>query len=162
MSWFERRGVLAGLGAMALSGCFRPMLAEDSPAASMRGRVALPEIDGRLGYYLYQSLEDRLGAAQDPVWRLSVSVKTEERGLAIAQDNSVTRVSVTAVAEWALFEAGQSEAVLRDREVTQSGYNATASLFATRETRRDVERRLARDLGERISRAVLARAPGQG
>jgi len=48
--------------------------------------------------------------------------------------------------------------VLADKVSVQSGYNATTTLYATRQTRRDIERRLARDLGERIARAILARA----
>ena len=53
---------------------------------------------------------------------------------------------------------GGSEPVLRDRSVSQSGYNSTASLFATRAAKLDIESRLARDLGERIARSLLARA----
>jgi hypothetical protein len=48
--------------------------------------------------------------------------------------------------------------VLHGRTLSQSGYNSTASLFATRQARLDIERRLARDLGERIARSLLARA----
>ena len=48
--------------------------------------------------------------------------------------------------------------MLKDKVEIQSGYNATGSLYATRQVRRDIERRLARDLGERIARVILARA----
>ena len=143
---------------IALSGCFRPMLAEDGPAAGLLGKVELPEIDGRFGYFLVKSLEDRLGRPNGPEYRLSVDTEVTERGIAVAQDNSVTRVTLVAEARWSLWREGESQPVLSDKAVTQSGYGATSSLFATRQTRRDIERRLARDLGERISRAVLAQA----
>lgn len=154
MSW-SRRAILA-LSTIPLSGCFRPMLAEDAPASKLRGRVALPEIGDRFGYHLTKSLEDRLGKPNDPVWRLAVVTELMERGLAVAQDNSVTRITLTASADWRLVRDGKD--VLRDSVSAQSGYNATSSLFATRQTRRDIERRLARDLGERIARTVLAEA----
>lgn len=158
MSSSSRRAFLGLSLPLLLAGCFKPMLARDSDAGQLQGQIALPDIDGRLGYFLYKSLEDRLGTPDAPEWRLTVSLNTSERGLAIAQDNAVTRISVTATADWALFAQGGSEPILRDREITESGYNATESLFATRQTRLDIERRLARDLGERISRALLAQA----
>lgn len=154
----DRRAFLGLALPALLAGCFRPMLAENSTAGQLQGQIALPEINGRFGYFLYKSLEDRLGRPDAPEWRLTVSVNTSERGLAIAQDNAVTRIAVTATANWALFAQGSDEPILRDKEVTESGYNSTESLFATRQTRLDIERRLARDLGERISRAVLAQA----
>lgn len=158
MSSFDRRAVLALLGPLPLAGCFRPMLAEGGPASGVQGRIALPAIEGRFGYFLTKSLEDRLGRPEATEWRLEVNTKVIERGFAVAQDNSVTRVTLVAEADWRLFRKDGSSPVITDRAVTQSGYGATASLFATRQTRRDIERRLARDLGERISRVILARA----
>ena len=163
----DRRRVLARLGGSfliggllvgPLGGCFRPMLAEDSPSAAMIGRVGLPKFDDRFGYYLNDSLRDRLGRPQSEDFRLEVKTRIERSNLAIAQDNAVTRISLTAVADWALYPAGASEPLLMDRSVSQSGYNSTASLFATRAAKQDIERRLARDLGERIARSLLARA----
>ena len=72
----------------------------------------------------------------------------------------MTRISLTATADWALYPEGAAGPVLQGRAVSQSGYNSTASLFATRAAKLDIERRLARDLGERISRSLLARAGG--
>lgn len=158
MSSCDRRAVLAGLAILPLAGCFRPMLAEDGPASAVLGRIALPTVDDRFGYFLNRSLEGRLGRATAPDWRLEVNTRITERGFAVAQDNSVTRITLEAEATWKLFRAGETRPVLTDRAVTQSGYGATSSLFATRQTRRDIERRLANDLGERISRAILARA----
>jgi hypothetical protein len=134
------------------------MLAEDSPSATMIGRVGLPDFDDRFGYYLNASLRDRLGRPQSEDFRLEVKTRIDRSNLAIAQDNAITRISLTAVADWAVYAMGGSKPLLKDRTVSQSGYNSTASLFATRAARLDIERRLARDLGERIARSLLARA----
>lgn len=162
MSWSDRRRLLRGLGAAGLiaplAACFRPLLAEQSKASDLRGRISLPRIDNRLGYYLYQSLEDRLGEPGVTDYTLTVGVRTVSRGFAVAQDNSVTRRSVTATATWSLYANGQPDPVITSRAVSQSGYNSTDSLYATRQAELDIERRLAEDLGERISREVFARA----
>lgn len=156
MSW-SRRAFIAALP-LGLAGCFRPMLAEGTAGRAMLGRVALPTIQGRFGYHLVKRLEDRLGKPVNPAWRLEVATELEETGLGIAQDNSVTRITLKVDANWALYAKGADTPALTDHEVSQSGYNSTTSLFATRQTRRDIERRLAEDIAERIARTVLARA----
>ena len=161
MSWSDRRAVLRGgflAAAFALSGCFRPMLAEDAPARELRGLVALPELDTRFGYHLRQGLEERLGAPRAPRWRLEVDAVLNEDDLAITPDSAITRKSLTAEADFRLVPIGGGAALVEDRVVSQSGYNATGSLYATRAVARDTEERLARDLGLRIGRRVLAAA----
>jgi hypothetical protein len=143
---------------LPLAGCFRPMLAEQGPSAGLIGRVALPPFDDRFGYYLDASLRDRLGSTDSAEYRLAVKTRLDKQDLAIAKDNAVTRISLTATADWALYRDGSAEPVLNGRTVSHSGYNSTASLFATRAVKLDIERRLARDLGERIARALFARA----
>ncbi len=160
MSSFDRRKVLLGLTAMplALAGCFRPMLAENSAGSDIRHRIAMPEVDGRFEYFLVESLEDRLGKSSEPEFALRVRTNVTERGFGVAQDNAITRITLLATANWSLWRPGANEPLLRDKAVSQSGFNATTSLCATRQTRLDIERRLARDLGERIARVILARA----
>ncbi len=157
MSW-SRRALLAGLP-LALAGCFRPMLAEGTGADSLRGRIALPAVDGRIGYHLSRRLEARLGRPDRPDLRLEVALSTRDQGLAITQDNSVTRRQVTATAEWRLIPVAGGAPLLSRRQVARSGYNATTSLYASRVAARTVERRLAEDLAERIAREILAVAP---
>lgn len=154
----ERRAVLALLGATLLGGCFRPMLREDSAARGLRNRIALPEVDGRFGYYLHRSLEERLGKPIEPEYRLEISTELEQHGLVVAEDDAITRIALVAKAEWSLWRAGEDTPALEGSAISQSGYSATGSLFATRIARRDIEERLARDLGERVARVILARA----
>ena len=160
MSWSDKRALLAGLAAsvLVLSGCLRPMLAADSPAAALRGRIALPDTADRFGFYLRESLVARLGETKSAAFRLEVGQKRSEVGVAIAGDNSATRITLVVDAVWKLVRLRDGRPVLSDSVTLQSGYNATTSLFATRQTRRDIERRLARSLGERIARAIQSRA----
>ncbi len=154
----RRRFLTLTAGAVAVSGCFRPMLAETSDAATLRGTIELPEVDDRFGYFMVRSLEDRLGRTEAAEYRLEVATRVIEQGLAIEQDNSVTRITLLVEADWVLYRLPDRRPVLQSRSVTQSGYDATPDLFATRQTRLDVERRLARDLGERVARGILGRA----
>ena len=141
---------------VSVAGCFRPMLAEGEVSSSIRGRIAMPEIDGRFGYFLSKSLEDRLGETETADWVLSVTHNVTRRGLAVASDNSVTRITLFARADWQLRRRSNGSVVLSDQVTSQSGFNATTSLFATRQTEQDIERRLARDIGERIARRIYA------
>lgn len=160
MSLSDRRLVLGGLfvGGFALTGCLRPMLAKDGSAAALRHRIALPKVDDRFDYFLGKALADRLGSPRNPEYRLDVQTAVSEQGLAIAQDNSVTRVTLLAQASWSLWRDGSPGPVLSNSLEVQSGYSATTSLYATRQARLDIERRLARELGERISRSILAQS----
>lgn len=158
MSLSDRRAALALIGAFALGGCFRPMLREDSAARSLRHRIALPEVDGRFGYFLYQSLQDRLGKPIDPEYRLEITMKLEDQGLAVAEDDAITRIGLVAKAKWQLLRISEEEVVLSGRVDSQSGYSATGSLFATRVARRNIEERLAEDVGERVARSIMGRA----
>ena len=156
-----RRSFVVGLS-VALAGftqgCFRPMLAKNTPSGSLIGRIDYPDFNDRFGYHLNESLRERLGKTEVADYHLEMRIDFKRDDLAISQDNAITRISLTAIASWELYRAGESKPVLRDEAVSQSGYNSTASLFATRQVKLDVERRLARDLGERIARRVLAQA----
>ncbi|MEM7500311.1 MAG: LPS assembly lipoprotein LptE [Pseudomonadota bacterium] len=158
----SRRAVLRlgllGAATPMLAGCFRPMLAEGGAAEGIRGRVALPAVGGRLGYVMNETFESRLGRPGQTQYRLEVSTTIDDRGLLVAQDNTVTREQLRATAVMRLYRNGEVEPVLQDLLVSEAGFDETASLYASRTTRRDIEERLARDLAERISRRVLARA----
>ena len=160
MSWSDpTRRALLGLSLAGLAGgCFRPMLAERAPARALDGRIALPVMSGRTGYHLTRRLEDRLGTPRSPDYRLEVDLALRTRGLAIAQDRAITRRTVTATARWRLVRPGRDAPVLAGTELAESGYNETGALYATRVTARDIERRLAEEVAERIARTIQARA----
>ena len=117
----------------------------------------MPEVADRFDYHLEQSLRERLGApVADPPFALTVRSERRDRDFNIARDRSVTRVQIEVRAQWVLRRVATDEIVRRGNAQVAAGYNSTASLFASRQVRRDVERRLAADLGERISLALLA------
>ena len=156
----ERRRLLFGMLAatLTLPGCLRPMLAADGKAEALHGRIELPPVDDRFSHFVEESLSRRLGRAGAADYRLQIARTISEAGVAITQDNSATRVTLLVEASWTLLRTRDDAVILSDKVILQSGYNATTSLYATRQTRRDIERRMARDLGERIARSIQARA----
>lgn len=160
--WWSRRGLI--LSALAAGGCgFTPLYGEDSPAAALAGRIAIGRIargplPDRMGFALRESLIRRLGVARDPGFRLDLTLKVEETGLAITPDNATTRYSLTATADWDLVQSGTASPVLSGSARSFSAHSATATVYATRIAARDAERRLAEDLAQRIVTQIAASA----
>lgn len=134
------------------------MLAKDSPSGRLQGRVLLPDADDRTGFFLRQNLLQRFGEPVAAEFRLEVDTLIEERGLAIAEDNSITRISLRATAAFRLVRMANNETILEGAVASESAYNSTSALYATRQLDQDVRRRLANDLGERISRRIFGAA----
>ncbi|MEM6486708.1 MAG: LPS assembly lipoprotein LptE [Pseudomonadota bacterium] len=142
-----------------MAGCFRPMLAEQSPSQAVVGEIVLPDIDSRLSRVLVRRLEDRLGrGGPNAVYRLEVDQQLAKRGLLVAQDNAITRIQLLASATYRLFRVGEAEPALSGTVRAEAGYDETTSLFASRAAERDVEERLSREIAEQIARRILARA----
>ena len=135
------------------------MLAEDSAASAVRGRVRLPPVTDRFSYNMNEALERQLGQERRADYRLEVETRITERGLLVRQDNAVTRIQLVAAATMRLFRGREPDPVLVERLLVEGGFDETASLYASRTTRKDMEDRLARDLADRIARRVLAAAP---
>ena len=115
----DRRGFLAAAGLLALGGCFRPMLAESDAAHAIRHRIALPPVDDRFDHYLVKSLEDRLGAPREPEFVLRVAPQMTQQGIAVAQDDAVTRITLQVEAAWSLRRAGETEPLIADVAFSQ-------------------------------------------
>ena len=161
MSSSDRRTLLAGVSvgfAALVSGCgFEPIHGEGGVASNLTGKVALGPVVGRIGYYMRQSLERSLGdAGPSAPFVLEVTTAVEEEGLAITRTNDVTRFNYRAEAAFALRDRATGKVMLKDKVESFSAYNATASVYATRVNRRDIERRVAIDLGDRIFRRLAA------
>ena len=155
MSWSERRGVLAALGAAALAACgFTPLYAPGAPAAAMTGRVEVAVIEGAPGFAMHEELTARLGPAAAPTHRLEVALRLEQTGVALTEQDVTTRYNVTGTADYRLvpLAGGAPAAGGPVRAIT--GYSApetvTSSAFASLAAQRDAERRLAVELADRI------------
>jgi len=137
-------------GAVALAGCgFQPVYT-DEVSSALDGQIEVTEIKGLMGFEMRRALEDRLGAAQAPRYRLSVVPSVDSEGLAITDDNATTRYNLTGTAKFTLTHSGQAVPAFSDRVVAFTAYSAIAAPYATRVAERDANARLARTLADQI------------
>ncbi|MCB1334437.1 MAG: hypothetical protein KDK26_12485 [Roseivivax sp.] len=160
MSWFDRRTVLFGGAVLtALSACgFTPAYAPDGAAQRLLGTIALAEPASRAEYLLAQRLEERLGRAAVPVWRLSTKLSINDQGLGTSTDGRTTRMQLRGSVALTLTGA-DGATVLTDTIEGFVGYSTTGSTVATLAAARDAEERLMVILADQIvDRLVLAAA----
>jgi len=148
---FNRREILTLLGASALGACgFEPLYGDGKAASIARGRIAVDQIGGLMGYDLRERLTLRLGSTDQPSHHLRVLVDVSSDSLAINAANEITRYSLTGIANFSLRDGGNSEA-FQGSVRAFSAYSATASAYATAVAERDARTRLAHSLAEQIA-----------
>lgn len=160
MSLSDRRRFLALLGGVAtLAGCgFTPIYGPNTAAANLRGRIIIPGFDSRLSFDLFERLEQRLGPPEAPLFQLHIDTTIEESGLAISQDNAITRYNLRATAEYRLTRLADGVQVYAARARAFTAYSATTSVYATRVAARDAERRIAVSLADQIATRLAVAA----
>ncbi len=159
MSWSERRLFLLSL--LALGACgFAPAYGPGGGATALRGQVALSAPDDRLGYDLAGRLEERLGRAGNPLWRLDYAITTKRIGVGITAENAVTRYNVTGAIDWSLVTLADGTVATKGRVESFTSYSTTGSTVATLAAETDAATRLMQILGDQIVTRLIAAAPG--
>jgi len=158
MSLYSRRKLLM-LAPLALGACgFTPIFGRGTAAESLIGKIALAPVDDRMGFEFYERLENRLGRADQPLYQLEVIISVNSEGLAITQDNAITRYNLTAEANFSLTRIADNKLVLTDTVRSFTAYSATATAFATHVSERDANRRLAVALADQIATRIAGSA----
>ncbi|MGC9420200.1 MAG: LPS assembly lipoprotein LptE [Rhodovulum sp.] len=159
MSLSDRRNILLGLGALALGGCgFRPAYGPGGVAGDLRGRVAVDAPDSRNGFALVARLEERLGRAEAPIYRLSYRISLDRESLGITGSQETTRYTVLGDLAFQL-RALDSGAVVESGSVTAfTAYSASGSTVATRAAERDAVQRLMVMLADQLVTRLIATA----
>lgn len=158
---FSKRSftAMALAGALAgLSGCgFQPIASTQSDSASLLVRdfvvVGAPR---RFEYELRQALGRVLITDPNAGESLRISVDLREEGLAVEQDDAVTRINLRADANYRLQDP-EGASAYSGRVVSNTALNATSSQYATEISRRDANKRLAVDVANKIITALRAR-----
>lgn len=154
----SRRYVLTLLAAAPLGACgFEPLYGPNKAASIARGRIAVDEIGGLMGYELRERLTNRLGASSNPSHHLRIKVNVSSDSLAINAANEITRYSLTGVANFSLNDTERREASNGSVRAFSS-YSATASAYATSVAERDARERLAHSLAEQIATRLAVTA----
>jgi len=151
------------LAPLALAACgFTPIYGRGSAAEALHGKIALGQVSSRLTFEFYEQLENRLGRAQTPLFQLEVSLDVTSQGLAITQDNAITRYNLSSEARFTLTRIADNKVVLQDSLRAFTAYSATASAYATQVSERDANRRLAVSLADQIATRIASSAESLG
>ncbi len=90
MSWSDRR--LFVLSLLAVGACgFTPAYGPGGDAMALRGQVAIEDPTDKLAYDLVARLDERLGHAANPRWRLDHAITTDRIGVGNTDAHAVTR-----------------------------------------------------------------------
>ena len=68
----------------------------------MGGRVEVAVVEGAPGFAMREELTGRLGPATAPTHRLDVTLRLEQTGVALTEQDVTTRYNVTGTADYAL------------------------------------------------------------
>lgn len=146
MSWFK-----AALLCVALAGCgFTPVYGPGGTGSQLQNRVLVDPPRDREGFLLVQYLEDRLGRAQDPAYRLAVALTLSEEARAIDADGDIRRFHVIGAAQYSLTETATGVILGSGAVDNFVGYSATGSTVATLAAQRDAEARLLTSLADQM------------
>ena len=111
-------------------------------------------IGGRVGLQLRNDLIDRFsarGGQTAKFYRLDIVLNARKEGLAIQQDESVTRFNYRLFGNFRLIRLSDQQVIFEDNARTYVAYNVVQSDFATLSAERDAEERAAHDLRAEIA-----------
>jgi len=160
-SELHRRGLLLGALSATLGGCgFHPMYQRASSGqlgttSRELAAVSVDIIGDRPGQLLRQALQERLEGSGSGVARrydLAVGFGISGEGIAIRQDNSVTRIRMIGRAEWTLRAQDLARTVLtRDTARAVDDLNILNEQFFAADLETEVvQKRLAERLADQV------------
>lgn len=155
----RRRSALLGLAALA--GCgFVPAYTPAGGALALRDAIAYETPATFEGYRLRERLEDRLGRAEAPRYRLNVRLSVSRAVVAVSSAQETLRFNFTGTADWALRPAAGGAPLAQGQVDGFTGALAADGTVATEATEEDARERLAVLLADQIVARLLAAAPG--
>ncbi|AVO38308.1 LPS assembly lipoprotein LptE [Pukyongiella litopenaei] len=150
-------GLLALAPALAACG-FTPVYAPGSTASTLRGRVEVAPPETASAYLLVEELEDRLGRAATPAYRLGFVLRTDQQGQAITASSEITRYSIVGRVAYELRPIGSDNVLASGKVRNFTGYSATGSTVETLAAERDATARLMSILADQIAAQLYATA----
>lgn len=122
--------------ALLLTGCgLRPLYAGGStgPVSTLLESITVAPIQGRVGWHLYNDLQERLYRveARDPRFRLEVDLDDSITQLGIRGDRSATRERRTLRARYRLVDLTNGQVLLDASAGSDAGIDVVGSEYAT-------------------------------
>jgi LPS-assembly lipoprotein len=159
-----RSGLILGLLALPLAGCFRPLYGEaaggGSVEAALRG-IVVDEVQDRIGHYLVQELGFELnGSGQQTAarYRLSMTVKeTIQAAVVNTTTGRADAATILATVNFTLTEIATKKQVMQAVAFGTASYDRSPQRFAAVRAARDAEIRLAKTLADQLRTRIAAK-----
>lgn len=128
----------------------------------MLGSVGIDIGGGELNFRLRDALIRALTpSGENAPLRLTVNTTVTRRGLAIEEDDEITRYNMDIASTYSLMKSGSDDALTKGTVRSIAAFNATSSQYATIVSEREVLDRAARDVADKIvNRLAAAFEPG--
>jgi LPS-assembly lipoprotein len=160
-----RRTAVAGLLALGLAGCFRPLYGSPEfnglQTQSALAGVTVNVQGDRLAHYLRNELEFNLrgGASTEAQRRfeLTVAATNSTAGVIVDRIAGIAEsATITVTAKYALKEVGKTATLNEGTATANVSYDRSPQRFANTRAARDAEIQAARQLADQIRTRVAA------
>ena len=145
--------------AAALAACgFQPAYAPGDPARALQGQVEVADPSDKYGFDLVTRLEERMGRASDPKYRLGYVIKACETGVAITPENVITRYQVVGKIDYTLTNLDTGKVVTSGETNSFTSYSAAGNTVSTLTDEASARTRLMTILADQIMTRLIATA----
>ena len=141
MSLFNRRAFLC-LPLIAAACGFTPVYGTGGSGEKLQNTVEVVEPDARDAYLLTRRIEERLGRASVPAYKLTLSITTAEKNLETTREGNIDRYNVLGEAEYALVEQSTGRIVMSGEVENFTSYSNTGISVSQLASKRNAYERL--------------------
>jgi LPS-assembly lipoprotein len=142
---------------LGLAACgFQPLYGSSTQNAEVQNKLAgiyIPPVKGRTGQILRNELLDLTtprGVPGQPVYTLNISLTESKAGLAIQDDDTITRFNLTLNTSFQLVESADGQKIYKGSTQNIASYNVVSSDFANLSAELNAEKRAALDSAKQI------------
>lgn len=136
---------------LAVAACgFSPVYGPGGDAGVLQNNVQVIEPAAVDAYLMTRRLEERLGRATVPTYRLQLGITTRRDFLAVNTDNNINRYNLVGVADYTLISETTGQVVTSGRVENFTGSSASGTTVATLAAERDARQRLMVLLADQI------------
>ncbi len=137
---------------LVLAACgFTPVYAPGGTAAALRGKVEVAAPETVDSYLLVQNLEEQLGRATQPDYKLALALAITAQGQAVTAENETTRFSLAGKIDYKLIDITSDEVITEGSVENFTGYSATGTTLETLASERDARERLMVILADQLT-----------
>ncbi|GGH33600.1 hypothetical protein GCM10007036_46360 [Alsobacter metallidurans] len=159
-----RSGLILGLLALPLAGCFRPLYGVaaggGSVEAALRG-IVVDEVQDRIGHYLVQELGFELNGSGEQTaarYRLSMTVKeTIQAAVVNTTTGRADAATILATVNFTLTEIATKKQIMQAVAFGTASYDRSPQRFAAVRAARDAEIRVAKTLADQLRTRIAAK-----